>query len=121
MPFVLLWCKAFGLTLAIELPIAVRLLRGAAHPSIGRRTAAVLLANLASHPVVWFVFPELGRNSAAILLASELWAFASEAAIYRLVFSGPPALLWRRAALVSLVANAISFLAGKALAPLLFR
>jgi hypothetical protein len=122
MPFVLLWCKAFALTLALELPIAVLLLRGRSGGApVGRRVAAVLVANLASHPAVWFVFPELGTNSAAVLVASELWAFASEAAIYRLIFAGPPPLAWRRAVLVSAVANALSFLVGKALTPLLFR
>ena len=121
MPFVLLWCKAFALTLALELPIAARLLRGQPGALVGRRLAAVLVANLASHPAVWFVFPELGTNSAAILVVSELWAFVSEAAIYRLIFAGPPPLPWRRAILVSGVANAISFLVGKAFASLLFR
>jgi hypothetical protein len=115
MPFVLLWFKAFALTLAIELPIAARLLRGQAGAPLGRRLGAVLVANLASHPAVWFVFPELSRNSAAVLAASEFWAFASEVAIYRLIFTGPPALTWRRAVLVSGVANAVSFFIGKAL------
>jgi hypothetical protein len=108
MPFVLLWCKAFALTLAVETPLGAGLLGGAAGGR-GRRVAAAAVANLASHPAVWFVFPELGAPAVATVIASELWAFASEVLIYRLVF---PALSWRRVVLVSAAANGASFAVG---------
>lgn len=109
MPFVLLWCKAFLATQAIELPIAVALL-APAEASRVRRIGAVLLANLASHPAVWFVFPELGLGGRLTsLVVSELWAVGSELLIYRLVF---PRLSWPRALVIATAANAVSALAG---------
>jgi hypothetical protein len=110
MPFVLLWLRAFALTLGVELLLAARLLRGEGR-KLDRRLGAALVANLASHPAVWFVFPELGLGGAGLAM-SELWAFASEALVYRLVF---PALSWRRAVVISAAANGASFLIGLAL------
>ena len=112
MPFVLLWAKAFLLTCALEGAVAFPLLRPTGEGR-GRRLAAIAVANLASHPAVWFVFPELRLGGATMtLLLSELWAFASELFIYRLIF---PRLAWPRAALIAAAANAVSFLAGWAL------
>jgi hypothetical protein len=107
-PFVLAWARAFAVTLAVELAVATPLLRD----TRGRRLAVVALANLASHPAVWFVFPELGLGWPAWLVAAELWALAVEAVAMRALLSGVGA---RRAALVALAANAASFAVGMAL------
>jgi hypothetical protein len=113
-PFVLLWLKAFALTCLLETPLGARLLRPS-EPRLLRRVLAVLVANLASHPAVWFVFPELGAaHPGATLALSEFWAFASELGIYRLVFPSP-SLTLRRAALIAALANALSFATGWAL------
>jgi hypothetical protein len=58
---------------------------------------------------VWFIFPELHLPRPAFLLVAETWAVVIEAAIYRFVL---PGLSWRRAALVSAIANGASVLAG---------
>ena len=108
------WLRAFGLTLIVELPIAAPLL-SAAEPLLGRRLAVIALANLATHPLVWFLFPGLALGHGARLALSEAWAFVAELAIYLLVW---PALRFRRALLASLAANGASFAVGLACARL---
>jgi len=110
--WVLAWLRAFALTVAVELGVAMPLL-APAEPRRARRAAVILLANLATHPLVWFAFPGLTFGATTRLAASELWAVVAEAAIYRLVW--PNASL-RRAAAVSLAANAASVAAGQVLA-----
>lgn len=110
MTYVGLWARAFALTLGSELLVATPVLPGS--ESRWRRMAAVAAANVASHPAVWFVFPELLRPYLLMLLMAELWAFASEVLLYRLVF---PTLTWRRAVIVSALANGVSLGAGLAL------
>jgi hypothetical protein len=108
--FVTLWSRAFALTVATELLIATWFLpRTASHT---RRLGAVVFANVASHPAVWFVFPELFRSWQVALILSELWAVGSEILIYKLVF---PELAWRRALAASALANGGSLLVGLAL------
>ena len=104
------WLWAFAITIVVELAIAVPLL-APVEPRLSRRAAAVVLASLATHPLVWFLFPGLALAGGARLALSEVWAVLAELAIYRIVW---PALSFRRAALVSLAANAASFLAGLA-------
>lgn len=106
------WLRAFALTVAVELAVAMPLL-ARVETSRPRRAAFVALANLATHPLVWFAFPGLTFGPAARLACAELWALVAEAAIYRLVW--PDARL-RRAALVALAANAASFTAGQLVA-----
>jgi hypothetical protein len=102
------WLRAFGLTLLIELAIALPLL-ARVEPRLWRRMAVVIVANLATHPLVWFLFPGLAIGAGARLALSEAWALLAELAIYRIVWSALPI---RRAALVSLAANAASLIAG---------
>lgn len=109
--FVVLWARAFALTLAVELPIGAALLRPLG--SLPRRTSLVFLANLASHPAVWFVFPELGLSPRAWLVLAELWAVAIEAFAY--ASQGRGAIDVRRALLTAIVANAASLALGLAL------
>ena len=111
--FVLFWLRAFALTVAIELPVAVALLRapGAAAP-IARRAGLVLFANLASHPLLWFALSALPLPGPWTLVVSETWAVLAEAALYRLALDGVPL---RRCVLASLAANAASLSIGLAL------
>jgi hypothetical protein len=106
------WLRAFGVTLLCELPVAAPLL-ASVEPRIARRCAVIVLANLATHPLVWFAFPGLSLGAGARLAFSEAWALLAELAIYRLVW---PTLSLRRAALVSLAANGVSFAVGLLLA-----
>jgi hypothetical protein len=108
------WLRAFGLTLAVELPIAAPLL-ATAEPRPARRMAVIALANLTTHPLVWFLFPGLRLGHGTRLALSEAWAFTAELAIYLLVW---PALRFRRAALASMAANGASFAVGLACARL---
>jgi hypothetical protein len=91
-----------------QLAIAVPLL-APVEPRLLRRTFAVVAANLATHPLVWFLFPGLATGAGARLALSEVWAVLAEFAIYRVVW---PALSIRRATLVSAAANAASLVAG---------
>jgi hypothetical protein len=106
------WFRAFAWTLLFEQVVAGLMLEKAV-PGWGRRSSVIAVANLASHPAVWLIFPELGSgfglSSATILLLSELWAFALEGWIYWLFLgssSSKPALK------TSLAANAVSLGAG---------
>jgi hypothetical protein len=105
------WLVAFCLTLLFEAPIVLGLGRRAC-PSFARRLGVFLLANVASHPAVWFVFPRLGLSWAGATTLAELWAFGVEAGAFALVFEPGR---WREAVLISLAANACSFGAGVAL------
>jgi hypothetical protein len=107
MNYVAEWARYFALTLTVELLVAVPLL-GKSYP-LARRAAAVLFAQLVSHPVVWFVIPAFGLGRTAFLLVAETWAVAIELALYRLVF---PELAWTRAAAVSAIANGASVVVG---------
>ena len=102
------WLRAFALTTLTELIIVIPWLRRI-EPNVSRRLAAVLLVNLATHPLVWFLFPGLLLSYPTRAGLSELWAFLAEACGYAVIW---PALGPRRSALVSLVANGVSFLLG---------
>lgn len=106
------WFRAFAWTLLIEQVAAGYLLRRAL-PNWARRVSVIAVANLASHPAVWLIFPELGRGMgllhAQTLLLSEAWAFGLEAWIYWL-FLGP--LQARLAVRASIAANALSLTLG---------
>ena len=99
------WLSAFCLTLSIELPLVVLLLRPTAS-SRWRRLGAGVFANLASHPAVWFIFTELGLPWLGMLAAAESWALLLELVFYRFVF---PGISWKRALAASSIANAASF------------
>jgi hypothetical protein len=103
-----LWLRAFALTVAIETSIAVPLL-GPVEPSKLRRVMAVLVVNLATHPLVWFFFPHLGWPYPRVLWTSEIWAFGFEIIAYKVIFSRAT---WRHCVTVSVAANLGSFLFG---------
>jgi hypothetical protein len=103
-----LWFCYFLFAIACELAVALPLLR-IAEPSRVRRFGAVVFANLASHPIVWFVLPTLLAPRGVYIVVAESWAIVSEVLVYVLVF---PALPFARALAVSALANAASFTAG---------
>ena len=113
MPLIVAWFRAFVLTLALEQLAAGWLLRR--HISLPRRSALIGVANIASHPAVWLIFPELGAGlrwpRVVTLTLSEVWAFGLEALIYALFLGTGQA---RRAVFVSAFANALSFSIGLA-------
>lgn len=115
-----IWFRAFVVTVLVEAPIVVVLLRRF-EPASSRLLALALFANLVSHPAVWFIFSQpLLIGTAEYAVVVETWAVAIEAVFYWLVVRGTPA---RWAIGASLVANAASFLLGRllvAVAPDLF-
>lgn len=103
------WLVAFLITVAVEAPIVVALTRrsGGGAP---RRFGLALFAQLATHPLVWFVFPRLvGLTGRTSLLLSELWAWLAEAIFYALVFTDLPVV---RALGISALANGASVAVG---------
>jgi hypothetical protein len=42
--------------------------------SLPRRTLAVLVSNLASHPLLWFFFARVVASRGTMLAAAESWA-----------------------------------------------
>ncbi|HYQ45220.1 MAG TPA: hypothetical protein VER11_24705 [Polyangiaceae bacterium] len=116
MPLFRAWLVAFALTVASELAVAVPLLGAIdAHPlepreaNRARRVAAVCLAQLATHPSVWFIWPLLNLPRPLFLLVAESFALLVEALIYRFSFER---LSWSRCFATSALANAASVLVG---------
>lgn len=107
MPQLRAWLIAFAVTLITELLIAVPLL--AAGGSRPRRIAAVCLAQLATHPSVWFIWPLLGLSRPFFLLLAEGFALLTEALIYRFSFQH---LSWSRCFAASALANGTSVFIG---------
>jgi hypothetical protein len=109
------WFAAFLLTLVVEVPIAVFLLRRT-EPNLARAAALVVFANLISHPMVWFVWTQVFLiGTPEYVVAVETWAIAIEALFYAIVVRG---LSPGRAVLVAVVANAASFAVGRVVAQL---
>jgi len=102
------WIIGFSLTLIIEAPIVLWLLREA-EPQLTRRIALLIFANLATHPLVWLFFPGLPLPYWASLTLSELWAFGAEIIFYWLM---SPRLSFSKSSLVSCSANAASLILG---------
>ena len=106
-PLLCAWLTAFAITAASELLIAVPLL--APGGSRLRRAAAVSLAQLATHPSVWFIWPLLGLPRPLFLLIAESFALLVEALIYRFSFER---LSWSRCLAASAIANGASVFVG---------
>ena len=104
------WFVAFLLTLAVEVPVAVFLLRRA-EPNLLRAAALVVFANLMTHPMVWFVWTQVFLiGTPEYVIAAETWAIAAEALFYAVVIRG---LGPGRAIVIAVVANAASFAVGR--------
>jgi hypothetical protein len=102
------WAKAFVLTILVELLLGDRLLRST-EPSRPRRLAAIALANLSTHPAIWFILPLLELRHASMLLVAETWATVVEMCAYRLTFVPITTL---RALAVSALLNGASVAVG---------
>ena len=104
------WLAAFLLTLAVEVPIGMVLLRHA-EPDLRRLFFLVIFANLVTHPAVWFIFTQLFLiGTPQYTLAAETWAVVVEAMFYFVTIRG---LSPTRAVTVAVAANAASFVIGQ--------
>ena len=104
------WLAAFVLTVVVEVPVVAVLVR-VFEPDLRRLALLVLFANLATHPIVWYVLSQpVLIGTAQYLAVAESWAIAAEALFYGVTIRGLPP---RRAIAVALAANAASFLAGQ--------
>lgn len=104
------WFPAFVITVVLEAPVVLYLLRRA-EPDVLRLGLLVLFANLATHPVVWFVITQLLLvGTPGYVLVAETWAIAAEAVFFATAIRG---LSVRRAIGAAVAANAMSFLAGR--------
>lgn len=103
-----LYVSALALTVAIELPVVLLVLRGRKW----RRTLlAVLLANGLSHPLLHFALPHAlaPEPKGRFILVGELAVFVLEALLYWLLVRPRPR---ARAITASAVANAVSYAVG---------
>jgi hypothetical protein len=107
MTYVQHFLYAFAVTLVTELAVAVLVL--APGGQLSRRVAAVAVAQLATHPAVWFFWPLFGWPRPVYLLVAEGFALVIETLIYRLVLQRLP---WTRALAASALANAASLALG---------
>jgi hypothetical protein len=103
-----LWFHAFLITVVIEVPIVVWL-TAAARASWQKRALWALVAQILTHPLVWYAFPLLPRVSAVSaqtsFALSETWAWLAEAGLYAVTrVAGSPL----RALGASAVANGAS-------------
>lgn len=100
---------AFALTLVVELVVAVPLLADGPEQTLRRRIATVTVAQLATHPAVWFFWPLFAWSRPIYLLIAESFALVTELLVYRLVF---PRLAWSRVLAASALANGASVVLG---------
>lgn len=100
------YLKFFAMTLALELPMYHRLLP---LMSFKRKAAAALVVNVATHPLIFFVFPlllkSLGGTYFQYLVAAEVFAPVAEALVLWKAFG----VGFKRAGTAALIANLFSW------------
>lgn len=99
---------AFLFTLVIEAPL-VSLAGRKLHKPWARIAAAVLLPSLVTHPLAWQAWSRLSPYDYALgvtLIEAGVWL--AEAMLLKFLLQ----LWWRQALLLSLIANAASFMLG---------
>jgi hypothetical protein len=104
----LLWVRFFAFTVVVEMLVAFPMLRNV-EPSVARRAGAIVIANLTTHPLVFFFFARLLHDRLTLTLIAESWAVLAETVVYVLIF---PKLTWTRSFRVSLFANGASYALG---------
>jgi hypothetical protein len=126
-----MWGRAFALTLAVELIVAVPLLRWLLRRDAGGRLrteagspgswarigGTVVLASVISHPILWFglswlLLFRLGLTYPVFVIVGEAWVVTVEALVYWRGFCRVPG---RWAVATSLLANGLSYGVGESL------
>jgi hypothetical protein len=106
------WFTAFTLTLLVELPVYVLLLRRWCRPA--RAAALGLVANLVTHPALWFTLKMLAADRwqwAALFVGAELLVWLLEWCVLLVGLRGRRATAGELAAVAG-VANLSSALLG---------
>jgi len=106
------WFVAFVLTLLVEVPVVLAMLRRD-EPNLARLAVLVVFVNLATHLVVWYVATQVLRvGTIEYVVAAEAWAIGAEALFYTAAVRG---LSFPRSLVVAAAANLASFLVGRML------
>jgi hypothetical protein len=108
------WPLAFALTLAVE--TAVLALVAGRGRSWLRVVATAVVANLATHPIVFLVLPRWFSDYGVYLVVAEAFALVVEVPI---LWLGLRPLPWPRAVMASALANGASYAVGMAVYGLL--
>ncbi len=108
-----LWLRAFALTLLIEIPLYVALdsyfRKIKSSKTYLRAVLAATLGTFTTHPLLWFVWPYVITNYILYVITGEILAVLIEA-LCLFAIARPVSL--KHAAIISLVANAVSFGVG---------
>ena len=82
--------RGFALTLLVEVPVVLAMLRRD-EPNLARRAVLVVFVNLATHLVVWYVRDQLlDVGTIEYVVAAEAWAIGAEAVFYAAAVRGLP-------------------------------
>lgn len=100
--------KAFLLTIILELLVSLIFISIKKLPK--KILVYVLLANIISLPIVWFLFPLIKLPWVAIIVMSEIFAILFEA--YFVYFLGKKIISLKRSAILSVLNNLVSLLIG---------
>lgn len=111
MRYELEWLRFFAFTFVVEALVAFPLLK-TVEKSAARKILAILVANLVTHPLVFFFFARVIQHRSTMTVVAESWAVLGEAVVYALVF---PQMERIKAFGVSAVANGVSFVLGSVL------
>ena len=104
-PYLFSFFQTFLLTFFAELLILLLLAKKISTLGLFK---AVLIGNLVSMPVVWFLFSAFIREFYFYLIISELFAVVSESFILKIFLS----ITYSRSLFYSIVANLFSFIIG---------
>ncbi len=108
MSYEFVWVRFFAFTVTVEMLVAFPML-ASVDRSAARRIGAISIANLTTHPLVFFFFARVIHDRTALTFVAESWAVLAETGVYALVFSK---LTWPRAFAVSALANGASYALG---------
>ena len=107
------WIRAFGFTLAIEIPIFVLVGRFGSFKKnripIWRLALAGAAGSIVTHPLLWFVWPQLISNYTVYIVSGELIIALVESVSFWLI-ARP--IKMKTAVAASFIANAISYGGG---------
>lgn len=105
---ILLFIIALAITLILEFIVALAFLWLAKMPM--RILAAVLMANLISLPIIWFIFPLFESDYVIVLAISEIFALIFEACL--ILILNRKSITPVKAILLILLTNLASFILG---------